>query len=314
MTTRQRKITTPVGFSAGHYKKIAIHVVQQIQSDNFTLVSAGVAFYFLLAVFPLLAGTISLYGLLVDANELHAHISLLIGILPEQSRYILEEQLQAIITQSNSELGWGFSVSIILSLWSASKGAEALIKACNITYNEENSRGFFIGVVIRLLVTIAMILTIIVSLFLITIMPTLVSYVTSISVDKTKANWISWPTLFVIFNFALAALYRYAPDRSNAQWKWVSVGALLATILWLAASFSFSYYVTEYATYNQTYGSVGGIIVLLMWFYVSAIIILVGSEINAALELYTDVDSTVGPDKPKGERGAVVADTSPDHR
>jgi len=311
VSDNHKYVKSPINFSLMQYKCIILRVYQQIQADNLSLVSAGVAFYFLLAVFPLLAGVISLYGLLVQPTELQSHIGLLIRILPEQSRYLLEEQLLAIIEQSSKNLGWGIFLSISLTLWSASKGAGALVEACHITYNEKNQRDFLIGILVRFAVTLIMIFIIIFSLILITALPTLIAYLVDIEINKADVKWITWPMLFVLFNLSLAALYRYAPHRVNPKWKWVTPGALIATFLWVGASVGFSFYVSEYGSYNETYGSVGGVIVLLMWFYLSAFIVLWGSELNAAIEQQTLYDSTVGKDKPLGERGAVVADTVP---
>lgn len=291
---------------------IAKRIFSNMQSHNVPLIAAGVAFYCLLAIFPLLGATISLYGLLVSPQELQSHMALLVNVVPSDSSYIIEEQLKNLTEKSSSTLGWGFLLTLALSLWSSSKGANALITACNITYCEFEGRSFFAGILARIICTISMIATVIVALSCITFFPEIISWLAGDLVSSKQAAWITWPIMLLLFNFSLSALYRYAPHRRSAQWRWVTPGSIFATVMWVAASYAFSIYLNEFATYNKTYGSVGGIIILLMWLYLSAYIILIGAEVNSAVELQTTADSTVGEDKPMGQRDAVVADNTPD--
>ena len=129
--------------------------------------------------------------------------------------------------------------------------------------------------------------------------------------SQSLLGWVTWPVLLIIFNLSLASLYKYAPHRVSAKWRWTTPGALLATLFWLVGSYFFNLYITEYASYNETYGSMGGVVILLMWFYVTAFTILLGAAINAAAELQTEEDTTAGKAKPKGERGAYVANHGP---
>lgn len=291
---------------------ICKRVVKKTQEHNLPIVAAGVAFYFLLAIFPLLGALISLYGLMVSPEELREHMALLVDVVPSQSRYILEEQLKNLTEKPSSTLSWGLILSIVLSLWSSSKGANALITACNITYNESKGRNFFKGLLARMTGTTSIILTIILALALITVVPKWISWATAGFISSAQANFITLPIMLLLFNASLSALYRYGPHRRPAKWRWVTTGSILATVLWILASYGFSIYLSEFASYNKTYGSVGGIIILLMWLYLTAYIILLGAEVNAAIELQTSADSTVGDDKPKGDRGAFVADNTPD--
>lgn len=291
--------------------KILKRTYKKQLDHNLSLISAGVAFYFLLAIFPLLAGIISLYGLLVSPEQLQTHMRYLVDAVPSESRYILQEQLTRLTENSNRALSWGFGLSLLLTLWSSSKGANALISACNIAYNEEHGRNFFKGIVARLVLTISIILLVIIALLCISVLPAWISWAAGGLLNEKKAMWIAWPLLMVLFNAGLAGLYRYGPYRREAKWRWVTVGSVFATVMWLIASYGFSFYLNHFASYNKTYGSVGGIVILLMWFYLSAYMILLGAQLNSAIEFQTDKDSTVGEDKPKGERGAYVADHSP---
>lgn len=285
-----------------------------LNTHNLQLVSAGVAFYFLLAVFPLLAAVISLYGLLVSIDELQSHMAYLINVLPADSRYILEEQLEGLISKSDKSLGWSFALSVFVALWSSSKGANALIAACNITYHESTKRRFMFAIIARMMLTLAIIGMIILALLIITVLPQLLNYLLGDGLGKLAVGGITWLVLMLLFNVGLSSLYRYGPHRARAKWRWVTPGALFATILWVAFSYGFSFYLQSFATFNKTYGSVVGIVILLIWFYTSALIILLGAELNSSMELQTKKDSTRGADKPLGERGAFVADHTPDNR
>ncbi|TYK66673.1 YihY/virulence factor BrkB family protein [Colwellia echini] len=305
----ENNVNHPQEFSLANWWQITKRVVEKIQQDNMSLIAAGVAFYFLLAIFPLLAALISMYGLFVDQETLSQHISLLVGVIPEQSRQILEAQIESLLSTDNSVLSIGFIFSFLITLWSGGKGSVALITACNITYQEDKSRSFFKIIVVRVLLTLATILIIIVMLLLIVGIPLVLSVVSESS--QTLVGWFTWPTLLIVFNFSLASLYKYAPHRESAKWRWVTPGAVLATLFWLLGSYFFNLYISEYASYNETYGSMGGVVILLMWFYVTAYTILLGAEINAATELQTIEDTTTGDEKPQGERGAYVADNGP---
>ena len=297
--------------SLKHWWSILKRIFTSLQKDNIPLIAAGVAFYCLLAIFPLLGSIIALYGLMVSPSELQNHMALLVNVVPNESRYIIEEQLTNLTEKSNSALGWSFLFTLSLSLWSSSKGANALIKACNITYSEAEGRSFLKGILARITCTIFMILTIIVALTCITILPEAINWMTSNAISTEQAMWVTWPVMLALFNIALSALYRYAPHRREAQWRWVTPGSIFATIVWVLASYGFSGYLNEFGNYTKTYGSVGGIIILLMWLYLTAYIILIGAEVNSSIELQTTADSTKGEEKPMGERNAFVADHTP---
>ncbi|WJG11030.1 YihY/virulence factor BrkB family protein [Aliiglaciecola sp. LCG003] len=288
--------------------QISKRVVAKVKRDNLSLIAAGVAFYFLLAIFPLLAALISLYGLFVSSDELSQHMSIIVNIFPQDSRYILQEQIETVISTSNASLTLGFLVSLGLAIYSGGKGSQALVTACNITYQEQQSRSFLINIAFRFVLTLAAILLIASALLLIALLPILIRNISGLELGAGQIKWITWVTLLILFNIGLSSLYRYGPVRSNAKWRWVTIGSFFASIGWVCASVLFSYYLTGYAKYNETYGSIGGIVILLMWFYITAFVILLGAELNSSIELQTRRDSTTGPDKPIGTRGATVAD------
>tara|TARA_R110001583_G_scaffold34137_4_gene114884 strand:- start:126 stop:1061 length:936 start_codon:yes stop_codon:yes gene_type:complete len=302
-------VTHPQDFSLGNWWKITKRVAQKVQRDNMSLIAAGVAFYFLLAVFPLLAAFISMYGFFVEQETLAQHINMLMGVIPEQSRALLEEQIESLVSTDARALSISFIVSFMLTIWSGGKGSVALITACNITYQENQRRSFIKMIIARILLTFATVLFMLLMLLLVVITPLLIGYINES--NQNMLGLITWPLLLLLFNLSLACLYKYAPHRSSAKWRWVLPGAFLATLFWLAGSFLFNLYITHYAGYDKTYGSMGGVIILLMWFYVTAYAVLLGAVINAAAELQTLHDTTTGDEKPLGERGAYVADNGP---
>lgn len=302
-------VAHPQDFSLGNWWKITKRVAHKVQRDNMSLIAAGVAFYFLLAVFPLLAAFISMYGFFVEQETLAQHINMLMGVIPEQSRALLEEQIESLVSTDARALSISFIVSFMLTIWSGGKGSVALITACNITYQENKRRSFIKMIIARILLTFATVLFMLLMLLLVVITPLLISYINES--NQNMLGLITWPLLLLLFNLSLACLYKYAPHRSSAKWRWVLPGAFLATLFWLAGSFLFNLYITHYAGYDKTYGSMGGVIILLMWFYVTAYAVLLGAVINASAELQTLHDTTTGDEKPLGERGAYVADNGP---
>lgn len=302
--------TTPLQIPLRGWWQIGKRLVVKVQRDNLSLIAAGVAFYFLLAIFPLLAALISLYGLFVDSAQLTQHMQVVVSIFPNDSHYIIEDQIHKLISKSDITLSTGFALSLTLALYSGGKGAQALVTACNITYQEDHGRGFLRGIFVRVILTLCMVLSVIFALSLMSILPSVIRYLSGFDLSKSQAKWITWPLMLLLFNVVLSALYRYGPVRSNAKWRWVTPGSLFASVTWVVVSAGFSYYLSQFAKYNETYGSIGGIVILLMWFYLSAYAILLGAELNSATEIQTHKDSTTGNPKPMGARGAKVADTT----
>ncbi|GAB3023180.1 YihY/virulence factor BrkB family protein [Bowmanella dokdonensis] len=291
---------------------ISRRIFRKMADDRLPLIAAGVAFYFLLALFPLLAAFISLYGLLVDSQQLTQHLDAMVGILPYDSRQLLLEHAGRLVGSSQATLSMGALLSLLFALWSGSRGAQALMSASNITYGEAEDRGWLKGLLMRLALTLGAVVFLVISLSLITWLPLLLESIGLGRIGEQLFSGLTWPFLALIFSLGLSLMYRYAPYRRRAKWRWITPGSAIATLLWLMASAAFSLYVSEFSRYNETYGSLGGIVILLMWLYLSAYIILFGAEFNAATEHQTNQDSTKGPDKPMGERGAYVADTLPD--
>ena len=280
-----------------------------IGRDNVSLMAAGVAFYGLLSLAPGFTALVALYGLVFDPSQVQAQVQAMEGMVPDEARKLIADQLTTIVQGGSRTLGVGFIVSLCLAIWSANSSTSALITALNVAYAEPEKRNLLRYYAGTLFLTVSAVLFGILSLVLVAVIPAVVGLLPFGDLTKVAVDWIRWPVLVLLFGLALSVIYRYAPSRNEARWTWVSTGALLATVLWIAGSVLFSLYVAKFATYNKTYGSLGAVVILLMWLWLSAYAVLVGDELNAEMEHQTARDTTDAPKKPMGRRGAYVADT-----
>ena len=283
----------------------------EAKTDQVPLLAAGVAFFGFLAIFPALIALVSLYGFFADPAQIAAQVNNLAGALPDDVRNLLTEQITT-LTSQKAALGIGAIVSILLALFSASGGMQNLMVAVNVAYDEEDKRSPIKKRLIALGLTLAAMVFMVIVLGLAVVLPPLLEGLLG---GGGFAFWLlliaRWVLLAVVVAVALAVLYRVAPERDAPKIKWVSVGAVLATIIWLLASAGFSLYVSVLGNYAKTYGSLAGIVVLLFWLWITAYAIMLGAEINAETEQQTVKDTTKGPEKPIGQRDAVKADSTP---
>jgi membrane protein len=282
---------------------------QEVSDANLFLVAGGVTYAVLLALFPGLAALVAIYGLVFDPAQVEKQVSALSGVLPEQSQQLLVDELHKLVSASGGTLGVSAAVGLLLALWSASRGMIGLITAFNIAYEEKERRGFFKLNLLAVGLTVAVMLGGLVVIALLAVLPAAVQFIGLAGTAKWLLLVLEWPLLVAVVMLGLAALYRYAPDRDKPQWRWVSPGAIAATALWLIASLAFTVYVANFNSYDKTYGSLGGVVILLTWLYLSAFVVLLGAAINAQSEKQTVKDSTIGPPAAMGTRGARAADT-----
>ena len=282
--------------------------------DNLSITAAGVAFYWFLAVFPALAAAVSIYGLVADPGKLQRQVDSLGSIMPQAAYQILQDQLTAVVQHSGQALSLGMVFGILLTIWSSNKGMNALITALNIVYDEEESRGFIKLNAISLLFTFCAILLGLLAVSLVIAVPALIGFLNLPETVQTGLTLLRWPLLGLFLIFGLALAYRFCPDRDSPKWRWVSWGSVGATVLWLAGSVLFSLYVANFGSYNETYGTMGAVAILLLWFFMTSYVMLLGAELNAEMEHQTRKDSTVGRPEPMGRRGAYVADTTGESR
>ena len=285
-----------------------MRVFHGISEDRITTISGGVTFFVLLALFPGLAGLISLYGLVADSSTIGQHLGSLEGVLPEGGMQILRDQLQQLTTQPAQKLGFATLGSLAISLWSANGGIKAIFEGLNSVYEENEKRSFIKLNAISLALTLATLTFVIVSLLTITVVPTLLSFL-GLPWVSDIVNYARWPVLLVIVSLMIAVIYRLGPSRKQPQWKWISPGCIFAAVAWIAASLLFSWYTSHFGSYNKTYGSLGAAVGFMTWIWISTIVLLIGAKINAELEHQTASDTTVGASARAGERGAKMADT-----
>jgi membrane protein len=306
---RGRRAAAPWEIPWTGWKDVLWRVYASVNDNRLLAVAAGVVFYTLLAIFPAVAGFVSLYGLVADASTIDAHLSLASGILPAGAVDILHEQITKLAAKSDAKLGLGFVTGLAVALWSANAGMKAIIDALNVVYDEKEKRSFVKLNLVSLLFTFVAILSLIVALTAIVVAPIIFSMVGLSTFFSLATVVLRWPLLLILATVGLAAIYRYGPSRREARWQWLSVGSVLAAIGWLISSVLFSWYIANFGAYNATYGSLGAAVGMMMWMWISAIVILLGAELNAEIEHQTARDSTIGSEKPLGRRGAVMADT-----
>lgn len=303
-----RYLKSPRHFSWNDWKETGVRIYQEILRDNVQVVSAGIAFYLFLSIFPALAALVSIYGLVVPMEEIYSQLNTLGTILPAQAYDIVEEIAKSIGGESNKTLGWSLVLSLLISIWSTKKGMLAMFTGLNIAYNQQEDRGLIRANLLQLAFTLGALVFGALSLALVVGIPALVNAMGFVDGVTNLLIWLRWPVLAAIVFFAITMLYKIAPARSAPKFRWVTYGSLISTALWIGASLLFSWYASAFSSFNQSYGSFAAIVVLLFWLFITAFIVLLGAEINSELEHQTAIDTTTGPDKPLGQRNAFHAD------
>ncbi len=278
---------------------------------NLSLLAAGVAFFAFLAFVPLIASTVLLYGLVGDPQTVSQSIDLLEGVAPSEVLTILRDQLLAIVTSSKTAQGFGLLLAILIAIYGAMRAATAMMSALNIIYEEHETRSIFRTTAVAAMITLGMVAVALTGTMAISVFAYVTNFLASYLGDAATllvqvATWLLAGTLVSI---TFAIFFRFAPDRRAAKWRWLSVGSILSTMLWVAITIGFGFYAANLTNYNATYGSLAAVVIFLMWLFLSAYAVLIGAEVNSEMERQTMVDSTVGPDRPIGMRGAVMADS-----
>lgn len=251
----------------------------------------------------------AIYGLVVDAGDIRNQLNALEGVVSPAALDLVGERLRGLSAGKEATLSVASFAGLALALWSARKGISALFATCNIAYEEVETRGFLKLTFLTLLFTLGAVIGAVLVLTAAFLIPLAVAWMDLPELARRLLSWLRWPLLAAVSMLALAVIYRFAPDRARPRWEWVSWGASIATVLWLLASIGFTAYVEHTKSIEQTYGALGGIVIVLLWFYLTDFAIVLGAEINAEMEHQTRRDTTTGPAEPMGERGAFVADT-----
>lgn len=299
---------SPISIGWSGWKAILARTAKAMADTDTSLRCAGVAFFGFLSIFPAIAIVVLLVGLLADRAFLSEQIARVEIFLPDIVTEVLIERLEILIAQPRAGLGIGLAISVVVALWSGSRGMDALIHTATIAHHETDKRGFVTSVALSIVATLAGSLFLIVSLTLIAAVPAIAQLSPIPGSGEPLAMVLRWPFLLVVAMTGISLLYRYTLARRPPKARWIWPGALLASVLWLGTSVLFSLYVENLGNFEASFGSLTAAVVLLLWLYISAMILVLGATLNAEIELQTEADSTIGPDRPSGKRGAYVAD------
>jgi membrane protein len=273
--------------SAGEWKDVLLRTWQQIGEDRLLAVAAGVVFYGLLALFPAITALVSSYGLFAKGSTINQHLSMLAGMLPESAFGIVRDQVERVLAKGDVTLGLAFLFSFVLAVWSANGGVKAVIDALNVAYEEEEKRGFLKLNAISLTFTFGALIAALLAIGCVVVLPVVLAAVGLGSLTDALFRIGRWPVLVMTMLSGLALLYYFGPDRRAARWQLFSAGGVFATLTWLGGSALLSSYVANYADYDATYGSLGAAIGLMMWMWMSTIVVLLGAELNSEIERQT---------------------------
>jgi membrane protein len=294
------------------WKQIVKRAWAEHKADNMPIIGGGVAFFGFLAIFPGLIALISIYGLVASPETVTQQIEDLSTQLPDEAAQLIGEQLTSIAANSGRALTVGLVVSILAALWTASGGVGNLVTAVNIAYDEVETRNFLKLRTLSLGLTLGAVAFVIVAFGLLAVVPVVLDALPLGIVGTILAHVVRWTLLLAMFAGSLAVVYRAAPDRDAPRFRWVSLGAVVATVLWALVSVGFSLYVDNFGSYDKTYGTIAGVIVLMLWLYLTCYLVLLGAEINSEAEHQTAQDTTKGEPEPMGSRDATMADSLPD--
>ena len=303
-----RSASTPSQIPARGWWQISKRVVTQFSAHRIMTEAAGVTFYALLAIFPALAAMVSLYGLFADPATVSGHLDTVAGFVPGGGMDIITDQVKRVAANGKSTLGFGLALGLATSLWSANAAMKSLFDSLNVVYDEHERRSFVRLTGLSLGLTFGAIIFILLALAAVVALPVALKFVGLGSFADLMLRLGRWPALMVVIILFLAVVYRFGPSRQAARWRWISWGSVFAAVAWVVVSAGFSWYVTNFGSYNKTYGSLGAAVGFMTWIWLSAMVVLIGAELNAETEHQTAADTTLS-NRPLGARGATKADT-----
>jgi membrane protein len=266
------------------WKHILYRTYQQINDDRLLALAAGVVFYGLLALFPAVTALVSSYALFANTATINDHLAQIASLMPASAFTIVSEQVTRIVTRGTGDLSATFFIGLALAVWSANAGVKAVIDALNIVYGVNEARSFIRLNLISLAFTVGAIAGLLLAIAAIVVLPIALSYLHVGRFGDLALAWLRWPALFVMLLVGLAVRYRFGPNRPHARWQWISPGAVFAALAWIAGSALLSWYLGNFADYDATYGSLGAGIGLMMWLWMTAIVVLVGAELNSEID------------------------------
>ena len=306
---RGRQATRPREVPPRGWLDVLKRTRQGIRDTNASIIAAGVAFYAFLALVPALIAVVAIYGLVANPADVKDQITSFTSAAPRDAQRLLSNQLSSITRGAGGGTGIAAAIAIGAALWSASSGIAALNTGLTVVNRENETRGMLKRRLLALVLTLFAVVGVLVMLTLVVALPSLLDSAGISGIGRTALELARWPLLAIFLLDGLAVIYRYGPQRRRPMWRWVTPGAVVAMLVGLVASIGFSIYVSLLGNYNKTYGALGAIIVVLLWLYLMAFAVLFGAALNAELEHQTTRDTTAGDGRPKGQRGAHVADT-----
>lgn len=302
---------SPLKFTLRDWWRVIRRTAKEVNQDNVAIIAAGVAFFTMLAIFPLITAVLSIYGYFADPTEAYNQLESVSDMLPVEAWKIISTQVQAVANAPSASLGLGIAISLLVALWSAGSGIRAMMRAMNVAYGEIEKRNIAVFYGLAGSMTLSVTIFLWIALAVIIGVPAALTLLKLEGLTATITRFLPWTILISMFAFATFVLYRFGPSRRPARKRWVSPGVLFATLSWLAFSYGFSRFVAAFGSYNKTYGGLSAAIILLIWFWLTAYVVIVGAELNAEMERQTTADTTRGPGRPIGERGAAMADFRP---
>jgi membrane protein len=277
-------VATPLQLPSRSWKRVLWGVYERTSQDRLLATAAGVVFFGLLAVFPAITAIVSFYGLFADPHTIGDNLQALALMLPDGSFQIVQDQIGRVLAKGNTELGVTFLFGLGLALWSANSGVKAVIDALNVAYEAKETRGFIHLNLVSLGFTLSSIAALLLMVSAVVALPLALGHIGLAPDSELIVSLARWPFLFVMLLTALGLLYRLGPDRPAVRWQWLSIGAISAAVLWIGGSALLSYYLANFANYSATYGSLGAAIGLMTWMWMSAIMVLLGAELNSEIE------------------------------
>ena len=303
-----RMANHPASIPWAGWKQVLRRTVNEVITDRVSLSAAGCAFYATLALFPAISMLVSIYGLVFDPATVEPQLATLRDLLPPSAFELISNRVHQLVSKPGGALTFSLVISTVLALWSSATGTKAILGALNLAYEERERRNFIRYQLTAFGITLGGIVAAVIGLSALVLLPVITKFLYLSAYAAWLTRVASLLALMAFVPLALSLLYRFGPSRRHASWRWITPGSAIATVIWVLASVLFSAYVEHVASYDATYGPLGAVIGIMMWFYVTAFVVLFGAELNAELELQTICDSTEGGPRPIGARGAYVAD------
>jgi len=300
---------SPAQMPTPAWKDIVARTYKRIWDDNVGLVAAGVAFYSFFALLSLLGLIVLAYGFAAEPMTVIKHMSALTAVLPTDVAFIIGDQLMTAVQASQKTKGLGILLAFLVATYGGTNGSASVVTALNIAYEEKEKRSLLRFYLIAVAMTLGALVVALMALAATAALAYLQHLVPKAPGELVIAGKVLGYVVLALFAAGIASiLYRFGPSREDARWKWITPGSTFAAATWLLLTWAFGIYVSRFTNYHATYGSLGAVVALLTWMYLSAYAFIVGAELNSEIEHQTAIDSTTGSPKIMGERGAWAAD------